>query len=138
MVVVADFAIFAAALDAFVAVLVKVGEVLPKFLVGYIDNVTVLDGSELGRQVPDCGDVEFVLVGLEVSKLGELLAAVIESAEIWFGCIVNDLVGANISALSEPLSTDFAWVWSFACMATLVSLEVSKLRETSTTSRFFA
>ena len=61
----ADFAVFSAALDTLVAVLVKVGEVLPKFLVDCIDDVSILNGSKLCRQVPDCGDVELVLVGLD-------------------------------------------------------------------------
>jgi hypothetical protein len=59
-----DFAVFPSAFDAFVTVLVKIGKVLPKLLVGSIDNVSVLDGSEPRGQVPDCGDVKLVLVGL--------------------------------------------------------------------------
>ena len=60
----ADLAILAAALDAFVTILVQVGEVLPQLLVGCMDNVAVLDGGELARQSADGGDVEFVLVRL--------------------------------------------------------------------------
>ena len=63
-----NFAVLPAAFDAFVTVLVKIGEVLPKFLVRCIDNVSVFDGSELGRQVPDGGDVELVLVRLWTSQ----------------------------------------------------------------------
>lgn len=50
------------AFDAFVGVLIQVCEVLPQFLVGSIDNISILDGGELGRQFPDGGDVEFVLM----------------------------------------------------------------------------
>ena len=59
---------------------------------------------------------------LKVSELSELFAAVIESAEIRLGLVVDDLVGTNVAALSESLATDFAWVWSFTCMAAFVCL----------------
>ena len=59
---------------------------------------------------------------LEVSELGEGLAAVIESAEVWFGLIVNDLVGADVAALGEPLATDIACKWSVTGMSSLVGL----------------
>jgi hypothetical protein len=73
------------------------------------------------RRKPKSGNVTY----LEVSELSELFAAVVESAEIWFGCIVNDLVGANVAALCESLSTDFARVWSFTCMASFMGLYTS-------------
>jgi hypothetical protein len=58
----ADFAILATTLDTFVAILIQIGEVLPELLIGGMDDVSVLDGSELGGQSTDCSNVEFVLV----------------------------------------------------------------------------
>jgi hypothetical protein len=62
---------------------------------------------------------------LKVPKLGEWLAAVIESADVWLGLIVDDLMGADIAPLSEFLSTDVARKWSLTSMASLVSLQSS-------------
>ena len=64
----ADFAVLAAAFDALVAVLVQVGEILPEFLVSSVHDVAIFDGGELGSQGADCGDVEFVLVGLVLKR----------------------------------------------------------------------
>lgn len=45
---ISNFPVLPTAFDAFVGVLVKFCKVLPKLLVGGIDNVTILDGGELG------------------------------------------------------------------------------------------
>jgi hypothetical protein len=58
----ADFAVFTAAFDALVGVLVQVCKVLPEFFVSRVDDVAVPDGSEFGRQFADGGGVEFVLM----------------------------------------------------------------------------
>jgi hypothetical protein len=62
---------------------------------------------------------------LEVSELRELLAALVKAAKIRLGLLVDDLVGANVSALSESLSTDLTLVWPLACMASLMSLYIT-------------
>lgn len=58
------FPIFSTAFDAFVAVLVEIGKILPQFLVSGINNVSMLDGGKLRRQVPDGDNMELVLVRL--------------------------------------------------------------------------
>lgn len=103
-----------------------------------MDDVSVLDGGELGRQSADGGDVEFVLVGFEIAELRKLLAAVIETTEVRLGLIVDDLVGADVPALRESLPTDLAMVWTFSSVPSFVRLQISKLGEAATTSRFFA
>lgn len=123
----AYFSVFAAAFDAFVAVFVEVGEVFPEFFVGGVDDVSVFDGGEFLGQGADGGDVELVLMGLEIPELGELLAAVVESTEVRLGLIVYDLVGSYVAALREAFSADFALVWSFTSVSSLVSLEIAEL-----------
>ena len=69
----ADFAALAAAFDALVAVLVQIGEILPKLLVAGMHDVAVLDRGELGGQLPDSLDMEYILVGLRHDRqLGSL------------------------------------------------------------------
>jgi hypothetical protein len=58
----ANLAILTTTLDSFVAILVQIGEVLPQFLVSSMDDVSILDGGELGSQSADGGNMEFVLV----------------------------------------------------------------------------
>jgi hypothetical protein len=60
---------------------------------------------------------------LEIAKLRELLAAVIETTEVGLGLIMDDLVGAYIPTLGESLPADFAMIWSFSSMASFVCLE---------------
>ena len=62
---------------------------------------------------------------LKVPKLGKWRAAVIESADIWLGLIVDDLMGADVAPLSEFLSTDVARKWSLTSMASLMGLQSS-------------
>jgi hypothetical protein len=45
---------------------------------------------------------------LEIPELSKLLAAMIETAKIWLSLLVDDTVSADVSALSESLSTDLA------------------------------
>jgi hypothetical protein len=59
----------------------------------------------------------------EIAELRELLAAVIETAEVGLGLIVDDFVGAYISALGESLPTDFAMIWTFSSMPSFVCLQ---------------
>lgn len=54
-----------------------------------------------------------------------MLAAVVESTEIGLGLIMDDLVGAHVAALGESFATDFAVVWTFSGMPSLVCLEFS-------------
>jgi hypothetical protein len=65
---------------------------------------------------------------LEVSKLGEWLAAVVQFADVRFSVIVNDLVGADVAALRESLPTDGTRKRSLARVASLVGLERSQSR----------
>lgn len=66
--------------------------------------------------------MKFVLVGLQVSELGELLATTLQLAGERLDVLMDDLVRANVAALSEGLAADVAVVWSLASVATLVSL----------------
>ena len=73
----------------------------------------------------------WVKTNLEVSELRELLAALIEAAEVWLGLFMDDLVGTNVPTLSESFAADIALVRPLACMASLMSLR-SKLAFRST------
>jgi hypothetical protein len=59
-----NLAVFTTTFDTLVAILVKIGKVLPEFLVSGMDDVSIFDRSELGGQSADSVDVEFVLVRL--------------------------------------------------------------------------
>lgn len=60
----ADFSVFSSALDTFVGVLVEVGKILPEFFVGSVDDVSILNGGELGCEITDGRCMEFVLMRL--------------------------------------------------------------------------
>lgn len=60
-----DLSVFSSALDALVAVLVKVGKVFEQVLVGVCHIVIRLHGGELGTELLQRCDVESVLVRLE-------------------------------------------------------------------------
>lgn len=60
----ANFSILSSTLNALVTIFVKIGKVLPKFLVGGIDKVTIFNGCKLGSKIADGRCVEFVLVRL--------------------------------------------------------------------------
>lgn len=62
------------------------------------------------------------ITNLEISKLCKLLAAVIEFANERPCGVVDDFVGAHVTALGESLSTYFAWIGSFTGMASFVGL----------------
>jgi hypothetical protein len=68
------------------------------------------------------GDRAGTISNLEVSELRELLATLIEAAEIWLGLLMNDLVSTNVPTLGESFAANFALVWTFACMASLMGL----------------
>lgn len=59
----------------------------------------------------------------EITKLRELLAAVIETTQVGLGLIVDNLVSADIPSLGESLAADFALVWTFPGMPPFVCLE---------------
>ena len=59
---------------------------------------------------------------LEIPQLGEKLGAVIESALVWFGLLVDDPMSADITSLSEFLATDIANKRPVASMASLMGL----------------
>ena len=59
---------------------------------------------------------------LEVSELSEQFAAVIESAEVGLGPIMNDLVGTYIAALGETFPTDLAVIWALSSMSSFMCL----------------
>lgn len=71
--------------------------------------------------------MKFVLVGLQVSELSELLATTLQLTGEGLDMLMDDLVRANVAALSEGLAADVAVVWSLASVTTLVSLQVSEL-----------
>ena len=58
----------------------------------------------------------------EIAELGELLAAVVETTQIWLCLIVNDLVGADVAALCELFAALVTLVWTFACVSSFVCL----------------
>jgi hypothetical protein len=58
------FAVLTSTFDSFVAVFVQVGKVLPYLFISSMNDITIFDGSELRGESSDCGDMEFVLVGL--------------------------------------------------------------------------
>jgi hypothetical protein len=118
----ADLAILPAAFNSLIGILVKIGKVLPQFFVSSVDNLAVLNGSEFGRQVPDGGGVEFVLMRLQVSKLSKLLSAIIKATEVGFGMIMDDSVGTYVSALSEAFTALFALVWPFSSVSSFMCL----------------
>ena len=60
----ANLAVFTTTFDTLVAVLVKIGKVLPEFLVSGMNKVSILNGGKLAGQGADSGNVEFVLVRL--------------------------------------------------------------------------
>lgn len=60
----ANLTVFTTTFDTLVAVLVKIGKVLPEFLVSGMNKVSVLNGGKLAGQGADSGNVEFVLVRL--------------------------------------------------------------------------
>jgi hypothetical protein len=66
--------------------------------------------------------MELVLVRLQVSKLSELLAAVIKSASKWLYLLVDNFVCPHISTLREGLATDVALVWTLSSVTSLMSL----------------
>jgi len=59
---------------------------------------------------------------LQVTKLGELLSAVIEFARKRLDLLVHNLVGADISSLSERLATNVTIVWPLSSVPSLVRL----------------
>ena len=52
----------------------------------------------------------------------ELLAAAFKTAGERLDLLVNDLVGADIASLGEPLATGFTGIRSFASVAALMRL----------------
>lgn len=62
---------------------------------------------------------------LEIAKLGELLATVVELAGEWLDLLMDNLVCAYVAALSKCLSADVTAVWALASMPSLVRLLVS-------------
>lgn len=135
---VADAAILAPALDPLVAVLVQAAKVFPHFLFKARDRVARGYCFKSQLQVANGVGVELVLVALEVAELGELLVACVELACEWLCRCVDDLVRSHVAPLCKGLAADFAAVWSFAGVASLMGLEVSQLREALATSGFLA
>lgn len=58
----------------------------------------------------------------EVSKLGELLPAVVQEAGEGFGMLMSDLMSTDIAPLGKPLLADIAGKGFLACMAPLMGL----------------
>lgn len=59
-----NLSVLSSAFDALIAVLVQVGKVLPKLLVGSWDDIPVLNGRKSVRQVANGSNMEFVLMRL--------------------------------------------------------------------------
>lgn len=68
-----------------------------------------------------------LLTHLQVSELSELLATTLQLTGEGLDMLMDDLVRANVAALSEGLAADVAVVWSLASVTTLVSLLWSDL-----------
>lgn len=64
-----DFSILSPAFNAFVAVLVQIGKVLPKFLICSGNRVPFFERSKFAGQVANSVDVELVLVRLGWQKV---------------------------------------------------------------------
>jgi len=103
-----------------------------------MNDISILDRSEFGSQRSDGSNVKFVLVRFKIAELRELLATVIETTQVGLRLIVDNLVGADVPALGESFPTDFALVWAFSSVPSFVRLQISKLGETTATSRFLA
>jgi hypothetical protein len=58
----ADLAVLSTTLDTLITILIQIGEVLPQFLVGSMNDVSILNRSELGCQSTDGGNMKFVLM----------------------------------------------------------------------------
>lgn len=59
---------------------------------------------------------------LQISKLRELLPAVVKSTDIRLRFLVRDLVGTNVPPLGEPLVAYFARKGFFSSVTSFVSL----------------
>ncbi len=75
---------------------------------------------------------------LEVAKLRELLAALVQLTEVRFLPAVDDFVCSDVAMLREGLAADVAVVRSFACVSSFVRFEVSELGEALVTGWVFA
>lgn len=64
---------------------------------------------------------------LKVSKLGELLSAVIQETSEWFGMLMGDLVSTDVASLSKSFLTYITRKWLFSSMASLMSLIINCL-----------
>lgn len=65
-----------------------------------------------------------VITYLEISQLGELLAALVEPAGEGLDLLVHDLVRSYVAALGEFLAANVAGIWPFAGVTSLVCLMV--------------
>lgn len=61
---------------------------------------------------------------LQVTKLSELLPAVVKLACEWLDLLMNNLVSTNISSLRKSLSTDIAAVRSLPSVPSFVCLTI--------------
>jgi hypothetical protein len=59
---------------------------------------------------------------LEIAQLSELLPTVFEFTNERFGLVMDDLMCANVSSLSETLATDLAVVRPLTGVAAFMSL----------------
>lgn len=73
--------------------------------------------------------MEFVLVRLEIAKLGEVLVAVVELAREGLRLGVHDLVRPHVAVLGERLPADVTMIWPLARVPSFVRLEVAELAE---------
>lgn len=75
---------------------------------------------------------------LQVTKLCELLSAVVKFACEWLDLLVNDLVGSDIASLCKCLPANLASIRTFTCVPALMSLKVTHLREVLSASWLLA
>lgn len=127
-----DGAGLAAALDALVAVLVVLLEVLEELALVLGDLACAGKVDEETGEALEGLLVKVVLVRLHVAKLGEGLVAAVEDADVGLLALVRLLMGANVAALSKELTADAAGEGLLASVAAHVRLEVAALGEGET------
>lgn len=135
---IADAPIFAATLDAFVAVLVKAAKVLPHVLLPAGHHIPLPHDLEPPFEVSNGLAVKFVLMAFQIPELCELLVTFIELASKRFCGSVHNFMCSNVSPLRERLATSITAIRSFTGVSALMRLEVAELRKALTTARLLA
>jgi len=88
-------------------------------------GVALSDGAEFLSEVTESTRVKFILVRLQVAKLSELLAAIVEFAGERLDLLVHDLVRSDVSTLRKRFTTNVALVRPLTSVTSLMRLEIS-------------